>query len=148
MKKGLLFSALAPGFGLSVTQTTVTFKPDATVWKDTPIWKFDNDCIGNGSTQTNADRNFGAEETLWMKDWTWNAIGCSGGTLRSLLCVTQLNYIPNNAVILNATLRIYGFTYSIPNGLYDGLCRTVMTQYDTCDYCMKLCSAYAKNASE
>ena len=87
--------------------------------KDTPIWKFDDDCIGNGSTQTNADRNFGTEETLWMKDWTWNAIGCSGGTIRSLLCFTELSNIPSNAVIVSATLRLYGVT-SDRNTSYPG----------------------------
>ncbi len=93
---------------MSFAQTTVTFKPNAFVGKDACLWKFDNDCIPRDTTETPANVNHGAEETLWMKDWTWNAIGCSGGTIRSLLCFTQLNSIPNNAIILNATLRLYG----------------------------------------
>lgn len=311
MEKGLLFSALVLSFGLSFAQTTVTFKPNAAVGKDAPIMRFDNNCVATPDSITTAYMNYGSEETLWMKDWTWYAVGCSGGTFRSLICFTELNNIPDNAVILNATLRLYGtdadrntsfpgapssyhdntvivqqvtsawdentvtwntqpttttanqftispstseynwdctisnpnlvamvqnmvsgnnygfmlrlqtevhyrnmvfsssdspdstlwpelevtyvvcnahfsycvantgtnplqytftsleqggthiwklgntivantpnFTYPIPNGLYDGLCHTVMTQYDTCEYCMKLCSAYAKNASE
>ncbi len=120
MRKILFVSALMLSAVLSFGQTTtVVFKPNATVGKDTPIWKFDDDCIGNGSTQTNADRNFGTEETLWMKDWTWNAIGCSGGTIRSLLCFTELSNIPSNAVIVSATLRLYGVT-SDRNTSYPG----------------------------
>ena len=120
MRKVLFVSALMLSAVLSFGQTTtLVFKPNATVGKDTPIWKFDDDCIGNGSTQTNADRNFGTEETLWMKDWTWNAIGCSGGTIRSLLCFTELSNIPSNAVIVSATLRLYGVT-SDRNTSYSG----------------------------
>ena len=120
MRKVLFVSVLMLSSVLSFGQTTtVVFKPNATVGKDTPIWKFDDDCIGNGSTQTNADRNFGTEETLWMKDWTWNAIGCSGGTIRSLLCFTELSTIPSNAVIVSATLRLYGVT-SDRNTSYSG----------------------------
>lgn len=120
MRKVLFVSALMLSSVLSFGQTTtLVFKPNATVGKDTPIWKFDDDCIGNGSTQTNADRNFGTEETLWMKDWTWNAIGCSGGTIRSLLCFTELSNIPSNAVIVSATLRLYGVT-SDRNTSYSG----------------------------
>ena len=120
MRKILFVSAWMLSAVLSFGQTTtVVFKPNATVGKDTPIWKFDDDCIGNGSTQTNADRNFGTEETLWMKDWTWNAIGCSGGTIRSLLCFTELSNIPSNAVIVSATLRLYGVT-SDRNTSYPG----------------------------
>lgn len=120
MRKVLFVSALMLSAVLSFGQTTtLVFKPNATVGKDTPIWKFDDDCIGNGSTQTNADRNFGTEETLWMKDWTWNAIGCSGGTIRSLLCFTELSNIPSNAVIVSATLRLYGVT-SDRNTSYPG----------------------------
>lgn len=120
MRKVLFVSVLMLSSVLSLGQTTtVVFKPGAVVGKDTPIWKFDDDCIGNGSTQTNADRNFGTEETLWMKDWTWNAIGCSGGTIRSLLCFTELSNIPSNAVIVSATLRLYGVT-SDRNTSYPG----------------------------
>lgn len=120
MRKVLFVSALMLSAFLSFGQTTtVVFKPNATVGKDAPICKFDNDCISTGETQTNADRNFGTEETLWMKDWTWNAIGCSGGTIRSLLCFTELSNIPSNAVIVSATLRLYGVT-SDRNTSYPG----------------------------
>lgn len=120
MRKVLFVSALMLSAVLSFGQTTtVVFKPNATVGKDAPICKFDNDCISTGETQTNADRNFGTEETLWMKDWTWNAIGCSGGTIRSLLCFTELSNIPSNAVIVSATLRLYGVT-SDRNTSYPG----------------------------
>lgn len=120
MRKVLFVSALMLSSVLSFGQTTtLVFKPNATVGKDAPICKFDNDCISTGETQTNADRNFGTEETLWMKDWTWNAVGCSGGTIRSLLCFTELSTIPSNAVIVSATLRLYGVT-SDRNTSYPG----------------------------
>ncbi|MGM9819467.1 MAG: DNRLRE domain-containing protein [Candidatus Onthomorpha sp.] len=108
MKRFLLFSILVSSCYLSMGQITVTFKPNATVGKDACVWKFDEDCIPHTQTQTNSELNFGSETTLWMKDWTWSSIGCSGGTIRSLLCFTQLNTIPDNAVILSATLRLYG----------------------------------------
>ena len=120
MRKVLFVSVLMLSSVLSFGQTTtLVFKPNATVGKDAPIMKFDNDCISTGETQTNADRNFGTEETLWMKDWTWNAVGCSGGTIRSLLCFTELSNIPSNAVIVSATLRLYGVT-SDRNTSYSG----------------------------
>lgn len=42
-------------------QITATFKPNATVGKDAPIMKFDEDCIGYGDNLTPANRNYGAE---------------------------------------------------------------------------------------
>ncbi len=108
MKRFLLFSILVSSCYLSMGQITVTFKPNATVGKDAPIMKFDNDCIATIATETPANINYETEPALYMKDWTWSSIGCSGGTLRSLLCFTQLDTIPDNAVILSATLRLYG----------------------------------------
>ena len=42
-------------------QITATFKPNATVGKDAPIMKFDNDCIATIATETPANINYGAE---------------------------------------------------------------------------------------
>lgn len=120
MRKVLFVSALMLSSVLSFGQTTtVVFKPNATVGKDAPIMKFDNDCVATPDTITTAYMNYGEEETLWMKDWTWNAVGCSGGTFRSLLCFTELSNIPSNAVIVSATLRLYGVT-SDRNTSYPG----------------------------
>lgn len=120
MRKVLFVSALMLSAVLSFGQTTtVVFKPNATVGKDAPIMKFDNDCIATGYDATPSNVNYATEETLWMKDWTWNAIGCSGGTMRSLLCFTELSTIPSNAVIVSATLRLYGVT-SDRNTSYSG----------------------------
>lgn len=120
MRKVLFVSALILSPVLSFGQTTtLVFKPNATVGKDAPIMKFDNDCVATPDTITTAYMNYGEEETLWMKDWTWNAIGCSGGTIRSLLCFTELSTIPSNAVIVSATLRLYGVT-SDRNTSYSG----------------------------
>ncbi len=46
---------------LSYGQITATFKPNATVGKDAPIMKFDEDCIGYGDSLTPANINYGAE---------------------------------------------------------------------------------------
>ena len=47
MRKVLFVSVLMLSSVLSFGQTTtLVFKPNATVGKDAPIWKFDDDCIG------------------------------------------------------------------------------------------------------
>ncbi len=140
MKKLLFVLLLVLFYCVSYGQTvTVTLKPDSTVGKDACLWMFDNGCIGYGETQTNADRNFATENVLFMKDWTWNAIGCSGGTIRSLLCFTQLDSIPSNAVILSATLRLYGTDIDVntsyhgaPSGYYsnDVIVQEVTSPWD------------------
>lgn len=140
MKKLLFVLLLVLFYCVSYGQTvTVKFKPDSTVGKDACLWMFDNGCIGYGETQTNADRNFATENVLFMKDWTWNAIGCSGGTIRSLLCFTQLDSIPSNAVILSATLRLYGTDIDVntsyhgaPSGYYsnDVIVQEVTSPWD------------------
>ena len=61
MKRCLLFSILVSSCYLSMGQITATFKPNATVGKDAPIMKFDNDCIATIATETPANRNYGAE---------------------------------------------------------------------------------------
>lgn len=71
MRKVLFVSALMLSSVLSFGQTTtLVFKPNATVGKDAPIMKFDNDCVATPDTITTAYMNYGEEETLWMKDWT------------------------------------------------------------------------------
>lgn len=119
MKKGLLLLIALFGCAISYAQTTVILKPNAVVGKDAPIMKFDNNCIANIDSVTPANMNYANDTVLWMKDWTWSAIGCSGGTLRSLLCFTGLDTIPQNAVILSATLRLYG-TNADRNTSYSG----------------------------
>ncbi len=108
MKKRLFVLISVLGFFGSYGQTTVIFKPNATVGKDASILRFDNNCIGTGDSITPANMNYGLEQIMSMKDWTWNAVGCTGGTMRSLLCFTELNTIPSNAVILSAELRLFG----------------------------------------
>ena len=61
MKRCLLFSILVSSCYLSMGQITATFKPNATVGKDAPIMKFDNNCIGYGDSLTPANINYGAE---------------------------------------------------------------------------------------
>lgn len=119
MKKSMFLLIALFGCAISYAQTTVILKPNAVIGKDVAIMNYDNGCIATIDSISPADMNFANDTVLWMKDWTWNAIGCSGGTVRSLLCFTGLNSIPQNATILSATLRLYG-TNADRNTSYPG----------------------------
>ena len=119
MKKSMFLLIALFGCAISYAQTTVILKPNAVIGKDVAIMNYDNGCIATIDSISPADMNFANDTVLWMKDWTWNAIGCSGGTVRSLLCFTGLDSIPQNATILSATLRLYG-TNADRNTSYPG----------------------------
>lgn len=119
MKKSLFLLIALFGCAISYAQTTVILKPNAVIGKDAAIMNYDNGCIATIDSVSPADMNFANDTVLWMKDWTWYAIGCNGGTLRSLLCFTGLDSIPQNATILSATLRLYG-TNADRNTSYPG----------------------------
>ncbi len=119
MKKGMFLLIALFGCAISYAQTTVILKPNAVIGKDVAIMNYDNGCIATIDSISPADMNFANDTVLWMKDWTWNAIGCSGGTVRSLLCFTGLDSIPQNATILSVTLRLYG-TNADRNTSYPG----------------------------
>lgn len=119
MKKSMFLLIALFGCAISYAQTTVILKPNAVIGKDVAIMNYDNGCIATIDSISPADMNFANDTVLWMKDWTWNAIGCSGGTVRSLLCFTGLDSIPQNATILSVTLRLYG-TNADRNTSYPG----------------------------
>lgn len=119
MKKSMFLLIALFGCAISYAQTTVILKPNAVIGKDVAIMNYDNGCIATIDSISPADMNFANDTVLWMKDWTWNAIGRSGGTVRSLLCFTGLDSIPQNATILSATLRLYG-TNADRNTSYPG----------------------------
>ncbi|MDR0790650.1 MAG: DNRLRE domain-containing protein, partial [Bacteroidales bacterium] len=108
MRRYLPFVLLLLSFVALQSQTTVTFKPNATIGQDAPIWMLDNDCVANWLPQTSANTNFGDHFTLIIGDWTWNANGCGSGTIRSVLKFEQLSTIPTNATITSAILKLYG----------------------------------------
>lgn len=119
MKKGMFLLIALFGCAISYAQTTVILKPNAVIGKDVAIMNYDNGCIATIDSISPADMNFANDTVLWMKDWTYIAIGCNGGTVRSLLCFTGLDSIPQNATILSATLRLYG-TNADRNTSYPG----------------------------
>lgn len=119
MKKSMFLLIALFGCAISYAQTTVILKPNAVIGKDVAIMNYDNGCIATIDSISPADMNFANDTVLWMKDWTYIAIGCSGGTVRSLLCFTGLDSIPQNATILSATLRLYG-TNADRNTSYPG----------------------------
>ncbi|WP_118975528.1 DNRLRE domain-containing protein [Taibaiella koreensis] len=114
MKKTLLLAASFLCIGSLMAQTVnVAFQPDATTGEDAYIWSLDGGCVLTGTpppfgTNTPADVNFGNAIQLPYMDWTWNAANCPNGTIRSVIRFSQLNTIPSNSIINNATLRLYG----------------------------------------
>ena len=90
-----LFLFTAPSCELVFSQTTVIFKPNATVGKDAFI-----------STQDASPR--GTEPQMYMATWTWEGIP---QTYRSLIKFDQLATIPTEAIITDVKLVLYG----VPN---------------------------------
>ncbi len=108
----------------SQTQTkTVTFKPDPTIAQDAAILTT-NGCILNGNPATAADLNYSHYPEVLAASWSFNAIGCSSGTLRSLFRFDELSTIPKNAVVTSAELKLYGVSSSpdigVGNSYYPG----------------------------
>lgn len=107
--KRFIFIALICATGLILNaQTTVTFKPNATIGEDATLFMMDDGCIPLGWTNTPADLNYGNAPGLSMLRWTYNANECPYGKTRQLLRFSQLNNIPQNAIILSAVLKLYG----------------------------------------
>lgn len=65
--------------------------------------------------QLNPNNNYSSEQELNLLAWTWQG---NFGVVRSLLQFTGLNTIPDNAIILSATLYLYGVNSAgiIPQG--------------------------------
>lgn len=123
MKKYLLFSMTLGCLAMTSNAQTVTFKPGPAIGEDAVVFITDGACILAGNTLPTEDMNFGNNPELDMIDWTYNAIGCPDGTLRSLINFTQLSTIPTSATITSATLRLYGVPSSgtVPgNTFYPG----------------------------
>ena len=101
--------------GTSMIFKTITFKPDATVGQDATIVTTYG-CTMNGHTQPCEVSNEGNEIELFISDWTYNSVGCSRGTHRSLLRFDELSTISTSAIILSAELKLYGVPSSASQG--------------------------------
>jgi len=118
----LLFAIVSYSNVFGQTQTTVTFKPGPDIGHDAYIWTTGN-CMPNGDTQLPANRNFGNDPRIQSVAWTWSALGCFTGAIRSLLKFDELSTIPANAEIISAELKLYGVPSStgwIGNSCYPG----------------------------
>lgn len=97
---------------------TLTLKPGPAPGQDAMLWMLDGGCITSGSTTTPGNTNYGTQPEIPYADWTWNAVGCPGGTMRSLLRFDGLNAIPPNSMVVGASLRLFGVptSASFPQG--------------------------------
>lgn len=110
--------AICAPIGAFAQTVTAVFQPGPSVGKDVHIFMMDNDCIPAGFSTTPANLNFADSVELPAIDWTWNAAGCSGGTIRSLIAFTELSTIPPGSTIVSAKLELFGMPSStyIPQG--------------------------------
>jgi len=119
----LLFAIAMFGSAFSQIQiTTVTFKPGSDIGQDASIW-YTGNCIPNTQTTLPANTNYGNRVELMPWAWTWAAMDCYDGIIRSLLRFDQLATIPENATILKAELKLYGVSTSntsVGNSCYPG----------------------------
>jgi hypothetical protein len=97
-----LIAMLLPVAGFSqVTQTEMTFQPDACRGKDTWVEMI------NG-VPSYATRNFGSYDQIAAAAWTFSGLGGSDGYLRALINFTDLQAIPQGTTVTYAYLSLYG----------------------------------------
>ncbi|GEM_PF-2255272 len=112
MIKNLIFSiALLSGFH-AVQAQTLTTQPGPANGQDAEIRMMDGGCQTAGSPLPEHLMNYGNEPYMSITDWTWNAGGCSGGTIRSLIRFDDLNTIPSGAIITGAELTLFHPSYN------------------------------------
>lgn len=110
----ILLSVILSCFETGHTQT-ITFKPNAINGQDVCIAKSDG-CTPAGSIAPWEGLNNGNGTELIYLDWTFNAGGCSHGTMRILLKFDGLNNVAPGTIISNATLKLYGVPTSTSYG--------------------------------
>ena len=93
MKKVGLILFVTVCYSTVFCQTTVTFKPDATIGQDANIF------------MPNSNVNGGNDVVLIPEAWT---VSGSPVLSRSLLKFDELATIPTSAIIISATLKLYG----------------------------------------
>jgi hypothetical protein len=101
-----LIAMLLPVAGFSqVTQTEMTFQPDACRGKDTWVEMI------NG-VPSYATRNFGSYDQIAAAAWTFSGLGGSDGYLRALIDFVDLQNIPQGTTVNYAYLSLYGMPTS------------------------------------
>lgn len=91
---------------MSQAQTTVTFQPNGTTGEDMVI-STTYGCTKAGAAAPNEYVPDTVNETeMRYSDWTYNGEGCPHGTSRALIRFTEMNTLPADAVVTNATLTL------------------------------------------
>ena len=88
-------------------QTTLFLKPGPSGGDNTTIMTTYG-CTPTGYPGPAETLNAGTVSEMVYSDWTYNAAGCSHGTIRGLIRFNGLSAIPPTATILSATLNLYG----------------------------------------
>ena len=100
-----------------VTEKTLTLQPGNAEGQDATT--FDTQGCSSGAQYANNDNvNFGSIADYHAMAWTYNALGCATGQVRSYIKFTGLDVIPANAEIISAKLYLYGVpsSNSTPEG--------------------------------
>ncbi len=115
---------------ITFSQTTVTFKPNAQIGKDTKIL--------NSTVANYGEINYGDDEGNIVSAWTGN-----GGILtqRSLIKFEELASIPTGAIITDVKLKLYGTNSLYPHGnnVYPG---SSLSQHSNSSYLQRVTSAW------
>lgn len=121
MRKAFSIVALLAMQLAASAQVTVTFKPNPSLGDNTTIMTTYG-CTPTGYPSPAEIINAGTTAEMLYSDWTYNAGGCSHGTIRSLIRFHEINTIPAGATILNAQLRLFGVPTSsnFGNSTYPG----------------------------
>jgi len=106
MMKNLIVSIALLSGSYAAQAQILTTQPGPANGQDAEIRTMDGGCQTAGSPLPDHFMNFGNEPYMSITDWTWNAGGCSGGTLRSLIRFDELSLIPAGAIIINAKLTL------------------------------------------
>ena len=89
------------------TTTTITFKPGSAIGQDA-MMRTAYGCVFNGNLVATEYSNYGNATDIIASAWTFNALGCPFGNIRSLLKFSELSTIPPNAEIISAELKLFG----------------------------------------
>lgn len=112
--------------GAIFSQTTVTFKPNATVGKDAIVFSY--------SSYSNI--NCGSEEVMKINAWTWDG---EAFIQRCLIKFEELASIPTGAVITDVKLKLSGVSNYEGNSVYPG---SGFNEYSNSVYVQRVTSAW------
>ncbi|MNV02716.1 hypothetical protein D3C71_929560 [compost metagenome] len=98
----LAIAMLGTAQAQNVTRNTLITRPGPSCGQDALIQR--------SSICNWANQNYGSDQCLIANAWTYNAISCGVGEIRSLIDFPDLDLVPTSAVVVSATLRLYGPT--------------------------------------